>query len=200
MWIVHRARIGCPATKTELIENIEVFLQHNNRPNPFKNNRPGRAWFEGFRKRHPEITIRTAQSLESCREDATETDLRNWFAAIKSYLESKNLLDIDPSRVWNCDESSLPLNSKHSKVLTEKGAAVVYQAIDGSEKDNVSVVFDYAANGTRGPPLVLHQYIAKLPEAIIRSMPPGWGVGLSEGGMMQRENFYEYILMYGIRF
>jgi len=42
-------------------------------------------------------------------------------------------------------------------VLAEKGAAVVYQTIEGSEKDNLSVLFNYAADGTRGPPLVLYK-------------------------------------------
>lgn len=192
-WIIQRARMGCPVTKNELLENVEIYLKHNNRPNPFNNNRPGRAWYEGFRRRNPEVTIRTAQSLESCREDATEDDLRGWFATIKDYLEKKNLLNIDPSRVWNCDETSLPLNPKPSKVLAEKGAAVVYQTVEGSDKDNLSVLFNYAADGTRGPPLVLYKYKQKIPEEIIKSMPPGWGIGLSEGGYMQRENFFEYV-------
>lgn len=63
LWITHRAKIGCPATKIELSDNIEVFLEHNNRQNSFKNNKPGRAWFEGFKRRHPEITIRATQSF-----------------------------------------------------------------------------------------------------------------------------------------
>lgn len=190
-WVIHRA--GCSVTKNELFENVEIYLNHNNRPNPFKNNRPGRAWFEAFRRRHPEVTVRTAQSLESCREDATEEDIRSWFNAVKLYLESKNLLDVDPSRVWNCDETSLPLNPKPSIVLAEKGAAVVYQTIEGSEKDNLSVLFNYAVDSTRGPPLVLYKNKSKVPDEVIRNMPPGWGIGLSEGEYMQRENFFEYI-------
>lgn len=161
-WVIHRASIGCPATKNELFENVQIYPEHNNRPNPFRNNRPGRAWFEAFKKRHPEITIRAAQSLEACREDATEEDLRDWFTTVRTYLERKNLLNIDPSRVWNCDETSLALNPKPSKVLAEKGAAVVYQTIEGSDKDNLSVLFNYAADGTRGPPLVLFKYKSKV--------------------------------------
>ena len=74
----------------------KIDLEHNNRPNPFQNNRPGRSWFEGFRKRHPKISIRAAQSLEACREDDIEEDLRGWFAAVRTYLKSKNLSNIDP--------------------------------------------------------------------------------------------------------
>lgn len=192
-WIIHRAKIGCPATKNELFDHVQEYLQKINRPNKFKDNKPARAWFDAFKVRHPEITIRKAQALEACRESVTEEDLRGWFKDVKTYLESKNLIDIDPSRVWNCDETSLQLNPKPRQVLAEKGAATVYQTIDGSDKENYSVLFMYAADGTRAPPIILYKAKSRVPNKVVQKLPQGWSIGLSENGFMQRENFYEYI-------
>lgn len=156
-WVLRRAKTGCPSTKKELFDGVQEYLEKNNLKNPFKNNRPGRAWFDAFKIRHPEITIRKAQALESCRENVTEDDLRNWFSDVKAYLSSKNLLNIEPLRDWNCDEISLQLNLSLRRVLAEKGAKAVYQTIKGSDKDNHSVLFTYAADGTGGPSLILYK-------------------------------------------
>ncbi|XP_059077024.1 MFS-type transporter clz9-like [Cryptomeria japonica] len=37
------------------------------RPNPFKNGFPGRSWWIGFCKRHPDLTIRTAEGVQAGR-------------------------------------------------------------------------------------------------------------------------------------
>lgn len=106
-WIMYRAAIGVPASVNELKDSVEDYVKKLDRSNPFKNDRPGRSWFDSFRKRHLNITYRTAQSLEMIRADVTEEDLRNWFQQITKYMKEKNLLDLPPSRVFNCDESSI---------------------------------------------------------------------------------------------
>lgn len=151
-WILHRAATGIPATADELKDSVEDYVKAINRDNPFKNDRPGRHWFEGFKKRHPNIIYRTAQSLELVRANVTEEDLREWFDEIHTFLESKGLLNFPPSRVFNCDETSLQLIPKPTQVLAEKGASTAYQTTDGNDKENHSVLFTYIADDTRAPP------------------------------------------------
>lgn len=147
-WILYRAAIGVPASVNELKDSVEHYIKKLNRSNPFKNGRPGRSWFDSFKKRHPNIVYRTAQSLETVRANVSEEDLRNWFQKITKYMQEKNLLDLSPSRIFNCDESSIQLNPKPSQVLAEKGAKTVYQCTEGSDKENHSVLFNYSANST----------------------------------------------------
>lgn len=115
-WILHRAATGVPATASELRDSVEHYVKKFDRKNPFTDGRPGRHWLEGFKKRHPNVTYRTAQSLELIRENVTEEDLRQWFSEIKDYLSEKGLLDLPPSRVFNCDETSIQLNPKPNQV------------------------------------------------------------------------------------
>ncbi|XP_074096538.1 uncharacterized protein LOC141525801 isoform X2 [Cotesia typhae] len=74
---------------------------------PFKDDRPSRYWYENFRRRHPELSIRKPQKLSMTRAAVTQEDLQDWFANNKIYLEKKDLLSILPSRIFNCEESSI---------------------------------------------------------------------------------------------
>ena len=81
-WILLRAEKGYPVTKPELLDNIQLYVAK--KKNPFTDNRPGRHWYEGFRKRHPELAIRKAQNLIAERL-VSEEDLRGWFNNISAY-------------------------------------------------------------------------------------------------------------------
>lgn len=96
----------CPVTKMQFLDNVKFYLDFNNTTSTFKDNRPGRHWFDNFLKRHPQISERVSQNLSNARNKATEGKIRSWFAEIRNYLERKNLIDINPSRVFNCDESA----------------------------------------------------------------------------------------------
>ena len=96
---------GFPVTRTQLLECVQKLVVELKRYTPFKDNRPGRHWFESFCRRHPQIRPRVVQNLNNSRAAATETVLRKWFSDVQSHLESLNLVHIDPSRIYNLDES-----------------------------------------------------------------------------------------------
>lgn len=47
-WIIHVAKMGFPVSKDHLLDSVAMLLQKKNRPNPFRQNRPGRHWYESF--------------------------------------------------------------------------------------------------------------------------------------------------------
>ena len=195
-WILYRAETGSPVSKGELLDSVQKYvisLGDQIPKTPFTNGRPGRHWFEKFRARHPQITIRTPQHLSNSRASVTEEDLRAWFCEIEINLKNKGLDQIQPSRIFNCDETNLLFIPKSEKVLTEKGAPSVYKIVDGGEKESLTVLFMYGADGTRAPPMLMFKYADKVPPSIIKSCPSGWGIGHSESGWMTTETFYEYI-------
>lgn len=191
-WIIHRAAIGHPVTKDILLDSVKNYLDNLKLSTPFTNNRPSRHWYEGFLRRHPDITLRTAQYLTRNRAEVTEDVLREWFREIQVYLEGKRLLDIDGSRIFNCDETSISLAPKPHKVLTMTGASNVYKHSDVSEKENLTVLMMYSASGERAPPMILYKYAKKVPKRIVDVCPSDWGIGISESGWMTTECFYEY--------
>lgn len=192
-WLTYRAERGFPITKTELLDSIQSYIVSLGKKTPFTENRPGRHWCEGFFRRHRNLTIRTSQHLTLVRASVTEQDLRGWFSEVKKYLESKNLLNIHSSRVFNCDETNIQLCPKSDKVLVKKGARSVYKIVDANEKESVTSLFMYNAEGTRAPPLVIYPYKESVPKKLLDNFPSGWGIGISETGWMTKETFYEYI-------
>lgn len=192
-WIKYRAERGWPVTKPQLLDAVQKYVKSLNIKSPFINDRPGRHWYEGFLKRNQDISIRTSQNLCLDRASVTQEDLRGWFSEIQAYLSSKNLLHIDASRIYNCDESSIQLCPKSNKVLTEKGSRTVYKIIDGNEKECLTVLFMYSADGIRAPPMILYKYQEKIPRKIAENCPTGWGLGVSESGWMTSETFFEYM-------
>ncbi|XP_023246738.1 uncharacterized protein LOC111643340 [Copidosoma floridanum] len=191
-WILYRAARGCPVTKNELLDSVQKFLISLDRETVFINNRPGRSWYNGFRRRHPNLSIRTVQNLSAARASVTQESLKEWFREQEDYLKSKNLLNMSPSSIFNCDETSIILNPSVNKVLTEKGARSVYNIVS-SEKECLTVLFMYSASGVRAPPMVMYSYKGSIPTKVIKNTPSGWGLGISDNGWMTTESFYEYI-------
>lgn len=101
--------MGAPVTKTELLDCVQRYVQTMEIKTPFTDNRPSRHWYEGFRKRHPELSIMKPQHLSTSRAAVDREELQEWFKDSGKYLESKHLLNIPASRIFNCDESSILL-------------------------------------------------------------------------------------------
>ncbi|KAL7296852.1 hypothetical protein TKK_0010246 [Trichogramma kaykai] len=54
-WVLDKAAIGYPMNSLILRQAVKGVLDQLNRPNPFKNNRPGVKWMRLFLKRHSDI-------------------------------------------------------------------------------------------------------------------------------------------------
>jgi hypothetical protein len=57
------ASIGYPMTREELLKEVQKILDIDRRCNPFKDNKPGKDWYYGFKNHHPDIADRTAMCL-----------------------------------------------------------------------------------------------------------------------------------------
>ncbi|XP_031783002.1 uncharacterized protein LOC116416882 [Nasonia vitripennis] len=106
-WLIYRAKTSSPALKSELFDCIQKYLQKEQKETSFKNDRPGKKWYDNFRKRHLEISLPVAQNLPLVRAIVTEEDLRQWFGEVRTFLEKKGLTSIHPSRIFNCDENNI---------------------------------------------------------------------------------------------
>ena len=192
-YILYRAERGYPITKLELLDCVQSYVIQNKKTTCFTEGRPGRHWYEVFLRRHPNLTIRTAQHLTLNRASVTEEDLRDWFKEVETYLNSKSLVSVHPSRIYNCDETNIQLMPKPAKVLTKKGASTVYKIVDGGKKESLTALFMYNAEGTRAPPMLVFKYKESAPKSIVKDFPSEWGLGISDHGWMTTETFYEYV-------
>lgn len=198
-WVKAMGNAGFPITKNQLLDSVqkvvvEMKRKQPDRNFPFTDNRPGRHWFEGFMRRHPDISMRVAQNLTSSRASVTEEKIRAWHGQILEYLKENNLEVIlkDPRRIFNADEAAFFLNPKGNKVLFTRGEKCVYSVVNVDEKECLTVMMTCNAAGVVAPPMVVFQY-ERIPQDIVDSINPLWGIGKSENGWMTSAVFYEFV-------
>ena len=193
-WCMDVSQCGFPLKREDLLNTVQKIIIDSKRSTPFKNNRPGKTWLSCFFKRHPELTMREAETITKGRAVITKEFISKWFRDLYQYLESSGYLDImeDPTRIFNGDETSFCLCPKTGKVIAPTGYKNIYQVQAGNEKETLTVLMVFSADGNMLPPMVVFPYL-RPPKDVVASMPEGWFLGRSESGWMKSETFYEYV-------
>lgn len=191
-WIFGVAKMGFPINKNILIDTVQKIVSLATDVNtPFINGRPGRRWFEGFMRRHPEVSQKQSEYINKARGQITEGKIRGWFKEAEELLEENIDVLQDPTRVFNMDETSFYLYPKGYLVLAEKGIHV-YDTSAKSDKENITTLITVSAAGVIAPPpLTVYKY-KRMNQDIARSAPSYWGLGKTDSGWMTGEAFYEY--------
>ena len=158
-YIKDMARVGYPVQKHELLGEVKRVLDHDGRATPFRNNTPGKDWFYGFCRRHPDLALRTPCTLGHQRSLISKPMIDNWFSTLYKFLQEEvndweSLLK-DPRRFFNADESGFPLCLKTGRVLAEKGVRHVYQ-VANSSKQQITVMACFNAFGEYVSPMIIY--------------------------------------------
>lgn len=120
-WILFMSTHGNPVTKEHLLNSVGVSVKKLNISTPFNNGRPDRHWYESFLRRHPQLKVRMCENVSLSRALVSEDNVKLWFNDIVKYFKKEKLQDVDASRIFNSDETSLLLNPKGGSVLAKKG-------------------------------------------------------------------------------
>ena len=108
------------------------------RPHLFHNGSAGRAWFEGFVRRNPKLTIRSPQSLSYCRAlSGNKEAIADFFGKLGSLYGKLNLVS-RPMQNFNSDETGVTIVFKPNKVVAELGKRHVY-ALSAVERGKTSL-------------------------------------------------------------
>ena len=120
----------------------------------FKKGVPGIAWWEGLKKRYPELTIRKPEKLGTNRARALNGPITtSYFDYLGSLLDELNLKE-QPARIWNADETRLRFEHDPVKVITEKGIKNVVGKTS-EDRTNITILACGNAAGKIIPPLVI---------------------------------------------
>lgn len=145
------------------------------------------GWWESFRKRHPHLTLRTAEKLSYARYVSTNQDIIDkYFDLLKHTLSDNKLLD-RPAQIFNCDETGMLLDQTPRYVVAAKGQKHPRAVVTGSRKQ-ITVLACANAAGNALPPLVIFARKALNPE-LTRGEVPGTMYGLTDSGWMDGEVF-----------
>ncbi|MEW8340326.1 MAG: hypothetical protein AB2708_10805 [Candidatus Thiodiazotropha taylori] len=105
-------------------------------------------------ERHKDISLRKPTALSTVRArmlNQTVTD--NYFCTLSDIMNQLELQD-KPMRIWNIDETSVPLLHKPAKVIGPTGVKNILGRV-GNSRDNVSVLACVNAAGGEIPPQVI---------------------------------------------
>ena len=176
-------------TVMHLAYNIVVKAQ---RKHPFKDGKAGRAWFDGFRRRHPKLTIRSPQPLSYCRALSANVDtINDFFGKLGSVYGRLNLIS-KPMQVYNCDETGVSIVHKPSKVIAELGRRNVY-AITSAERGKTHTVLScVSATGYALPPMMIYPRKKVVPENFKEGAVPNTLFTNSENGWINTDRFLQW--------
>ncbi|XP_014206269.1 uncharacterized protein LOC106637824 [Copidosoma floridanum] len=191
-WIFSMSKCGFPVTKQHLLDSVQIIVKNTKRITPFTDGRPSKHWYAAFLRRNPELSEKFCQNLTKARSNVSQKSFRDWYAEVGNYLEKKNLLNVEPNRIFNCDESAFMLCPKTDKVLTERGNKNVYNVCK-NDKECYTALIGGSAAGQLIPPMIINNY-DRIPKVIAEHFPSDFILGKSESGWMTSETFYSYVV------
>ena len=80
------------------------------------------GWWDWFQKRNPRISLRIAAPLSHVRAMASDKEsLNRYFDVLEKTLKDNEIFN-NPCRIFNCDETGIPLGPSSLKVIDQVGA------------------------------------------------------------------------------
>ena len=186
-WLEGCAEIGCAKSVREVraVVGAIVAKKHNAECAVVSH-----GWWDRFRARHPHLTLRAGESLAYVRAVSTNrTVLDKYFDLLEDVI-AKNSLKEKPGRIFNLDESGLPLQHRPGRRIGIKGQKHVNVLTSGN-KTNITILACVSASGFAIPPMVIYNRKNLTPE-LTRGEIPGTMYGLSTSGWIDSELFSEW--------
>ena len=156
------------------------------------------GWWVGFRKRHPTLTVRCAESIAHARIFASDSDVLNrYYDMLEATLKENELLE-SPACIFNCDETGMPLIPGPTKVVAPMGKVHPYQITSG-QKAHITTLVCASAAGYAIPPMVIFDRKRLNPQLTIGDVP-GTHYGLTDNGWMTAHLFHEWFCHHFLRY
>ena len=168
------------------------FVSKKKIKNPFNSEKgmADRDFVAGFLKRHPDLSLCKPEAIALNRVfGISKESISLYFQNLKEILDTEN---IEPSRIYNCDESGLTCVHKPVKVLSTKGKHVVSSATSGERGRTTTVLLAVSATGHYVPPMLIFRRKRMKPELLDRT-PVGTIGGCSDSGWIDKDLFFKFI-------
>ncbi len=156
------------------------------------------GWWDRFRQRHPHLTLRAGESLAYRRAVAANPDtFRHYFDQLENVLDTNGLRNA-PSRIFNADESGMPLQHRPGRRIAVRGQKHVIVHTSGN-KTQITVLVCVSARGNYIPPMVVFKRKG-LTEDLVQGEVPDTMYGLSSSGWMDGELFSQWFQYHFLKY
>lgn len=191
-YIIDMADMGFGLSREDIMRIAFVIAERMGKSHPFKDESAGRGWYEGFRSRHPYLTLRSPQPLSYCRAlCSSKTVVNEFFAKLGAVYGRLNLLT-KPMQVFNADETGINVVYKPGKVLAMVGRKNVYSIAAGERGKNHTILACVSASGISLPPLMIYPRKRSVPEGMRAGAPPDTMFTVSDSGWMTKEIYFDW--------
>ena len=120
-YLVTMSDMGFGLSREDVMALAYSVAKKIGRDNPFHDGHAGRGWLDGFRSRHPKLTLRAPQPLSYCRAlSGNQATINDFFEKLGGIYARLNLLS-RPMQVYNADESGVDIVHKPGEVFAQLG-------------------------------------------------------------------------------
>ena len=183
-----------PVTKPEFLSLVYQLVEHMKIPHQFNKNKrkAGNKFYVEFIKRHPEFSLRCAESTSLQRAVGFNRSQVNLF--FSKYEELVNKFSFPPNRIFNCDETGVSVVHENSlKVLSIKGKKQVSKLTSGERGRNITVLLCINAAGDQFiPPLFVFPR-KRMDQSLKKDAPEGSLFDAQESGWISTAGFLKWL-------
>ena len=149
-YCVKMANMGFGLSRTDAMVVAFKIVEASGREHPFTDGDAGRAWFDGFRSRHPRLTLRSTQSLSHARASSANSEIvSDFLGKLGAVCAKLNILN-KPMNIFNMDETGVTIVHKGGKVVTKIGRQNVW-AVTSGEKGKTHTILGFVL-----PPFLIY--------------------------------------------
>ena len=192
LYLIQMSEIGFGLTRDDIMRLAFSIAEKTHRQHPFKGEKAGRGWFDGFMSRHPKLTIRKPQPLSYCRALCSNKDtIEEFFGKLGSLYGRLNLI-AKPMHIFNADETGVSVVHKPGKVVAELGHPNVYSLTSAEKGKTHTVLSCVSASGYVLPPLIVYPRKKSVPDRLKEGAIPNTFFAHSKSGWINKEIYLEW--------
>ncbi|XP_067929421.1 uncharacterized protein [Watersipora subatra] len=160
-------------------------------PHSWRNTKcAGLDWLYGFRKRFPQISIRTPEATSLSRLTSfNKTNIQEFFRNLEQLLVNNKF---EAQHIYNVDETGLTTAHKPPKILADKKSKQVGQLTSAERGTLVTFVGCINALGNAIPPFMIFPRVHFKP-TMINGAPSGTSGAAQPTGWMTGEVFIDWL-------
>ena len=191
-YLIQMADMGYGLTRDAVMHMVYVYVDKCRRDHPFKNEKAGRWWFQGFKARHPNLTVRMPQALSHCRARCSNKEvISDFFGKLGAIYCKLNLLS-KPMQIYNSDETGVSIVHKPGKVIAALGRHHVYSVTSAEKGQTHTVLSCVSASGYVLPPCIVYPRKRNVPDNFREGAVPGTLFSHSENGWINSDIYLEW--------
>lgn len=191
LYCIKMADMGFGLSQSDIMAVAFKIAEGSGRKHPFKDGAAGRAWFDGFRSRHPKLTLRSTQSSHARASSANHGILSDYFAKLGAVCAKLNLLS-KPMQIYNMDETGVSVVHKPGKVVTEVGCRNVWAITSGEKGKTHTILTCVSASGFALPPFLIYPR-KRITDNLKAGAVAGTAFHCSDTGWVNAELFLKWL-------